>query len=690
MSLKMLFYPKTIAIVGASQNLNSIGGQPIKFLQKYNYKGKIMPVNPKYSEIAGFKCYPSISDINEEIDVVLVSVASKRVLNVVKECVEKKAHFVVIFSSGFAEIGNVKEQQELVDAVKGSGTRILGPNNQGIVNFIEGIPAGFNPLLDAEVVNKGNIGIVAQSSGMGFASIGFAIEQGLGISHIATVGNQADIDIMELIQFMLEDDETSIVTCIIEGLRPNSNLPELAKLAKQKGKELVFLKLGRTAVGKKASMSHSGSLAGDAEVFEAFCQQAGVISVKDMEDLIDVLVGLQGKKPGGDRVAIVTETGGSGILAADICEDFKIKTPGLTEETTSSLRKILPSFASVHNPVDFTAQIFNEEDLFRNCLLEVVKDSNIDVLMFSFGPTRGKLAEKMADDIIEVSKTLQKPIFISWLTPEQPFFKKLRAANIPLYPTPYRCVRALGHIMRQETPVKLKEKEPASEQKHGDLKAVSFTEYQTKKMLGQHGIIVPKGGLATSTEEALNLATQVHYPVVLKLMSPQITHKTDAGLVMLGIKDDQELAASYNTLLDRAGTSFPQAEIEGVLVEEMVQKPVAEVILGIKYDVSFGPVMIFGLGGIFVEVLGDVARRVLPLTREQAFEMIASIKAFPLLNGYRGRPKGDLEALVDTILNVSRFALEQQDKFKEMDINPIFLMPEGKGTICGDALLIPR
>lgn len=688
MSLKKLFYPKTIAIVGASQNLDSIGGQPIKFLQKYNYKGTIMPVNPKYSEIAGLKCYPSISSITEEIDIVLVSVAAHRVLPVVKECVEKKAHFVVIFSSGFAEIGNKKEQQELIDAIAGTGTRILGPNNQGIVNFIEGIPAGFNPLLEAEVIHKGNIGIVAQSSGMGFATIGFAIQQGLGISHIATVGNQADISMMELIQFMLEDEETSIVTCIVEGIKPNSNLPELAKLAKQKGKELVFLKLGRTAVGKKASMSHSGSLAGDADVFEAFCRQAGIISVRDMEDLIDVLVGLQGKKPGGDRLAIVTETGGSGILAADISETFHLKTPRLTEETISSLKAILPTFASAQNPVDFTAQIFNQEDLFRNCLMEVVKDSNIDVLMFSFGPTRGKLAEKMADDIIEVSKKLDKPIFISWLTPEQPFFGKIRAANIPLYPTPYRCIRALGHIIRQvQQPA---EKKSASEHKHVDSQAASLTEYQTKKMLGQQGIALPKGGLATTLEEALSLAAQIQYPVVLKLMSPQITHKTDAGLVILGIKDEQELAASYGTILERAGKSFPGAAIEGVLVEEMVMKPVAEVLLGIKYDVTFGPVMIFGLGGIFVEVLGDVARRVLPLTREQAFEMIASIKAYPLLNGYRGRPKGDLDALVDTILNVSRFALEQQDTFSEMDINPIFLMPEGKGAICGDALLIPR
>lgn len=690
MSLKKLFYPKSIAIVGASQNLDSIGGQPIKFLQKYNFKGTIMPVNPKYTEISGLKCYPSISSIAEEIDVVLVSVAAHRVLSVVKECVEKKTHFIVIFSSGFAEMGNKKEQQELVDAVAGSGTRILGPNNQGIVNFIEGIPAGFNPLLEAEVIKKGNIGIVAQSSGMGFATIGFAIQKGLGISHIATVGNQADIDIMELIQFMLEDEQTSIVTCIIEGLKPSSNLSELAKLAKQKGKKLVFLKLGRTPVGKKASMSHSGSLAGDAEVFEAFCQQAGVISVRDMEDLIDVLVGLQGKKPGGDRVAIITETGGSGILAADICEDFHVRTPRLTEETISSLKAILPTFASAQNPVDFTAQIFNQEDLFRNCLMEVVKDSNIDVLMFSFGPTRGMLAKKMADDIIEVSKKLEKPIFISWLTPEQPFFEKLRSANIPLYSTPYRCIRALGHILRQETPVHSAEKKSTSDQKHVDVAVVSLTEYQTKKLLGLQGIALPKGGLATSLEEAKNLATQINYPVVLKLMSPQITHKTDAGLVILGIKDDGDLAANYNTILKRAGESFPEATIEGVLVEEMIVKPVAEVMLGIKYDATFGPVIIFGLGGIFVEILGDVARRVLPLTKEQAFEMITSIKAYPLLNGYRGRPKGDLNALVDTILNVSRFAMEQQDKFKEMDINPVFLMPEGKGAICGDALLIPR
>ncbi|SHN81918.1 acetate--CoA ligase family protein [Desulfitobacterium chlororespirans] len=690
MSLKKLFYPKTIAIVGASQNLDSIGGQPIKFLKKYNFQGTVMPVNPKYSEIAGLKCYPSVSSITEEIDVVLVSVAASRVLPIVKECVEKKAHFVVIFSSGFAEMGNHQGQQELIDAVAGTGTRILGPNNQGIVNFIDGIPAGFNPLLDAEVIPKGNIGIVAQSSGLGFAAIGFAIQQRLGISHIATVGNQADINIMELIQFMIEDEHTSIITCIVEGLKPSSNLPELAKLAKQKGKSLVFLKLGRTAVGKKASMSHSGSLAGDSDIFEAFCKQAGIISVKDMEDLIDVLIGLQGKKPGGDRVAVVTETGGSGILAADICEDFHIQTPRLTEETINSLNAILPDFASAQNPVDFTAHIFNQEDLFRNCLVEVVKDSNIDVLLFSFGPTRGKLAEKMADDIIEISKELNKSIFISWLTPEQPFFNKLREANVPLYPTPYRCIRALEHIVRQEIPVKAAEKKATADKKHGDAEVLSLTEYQTKKMLGEYGIAVLRGGLATSLEEAVNLGSQIDYPVVLKVMSPQIAHKTDAGLVILGIKNEQELTDNYNTILERAKKSFPTAAIEGVLVEKMVEKPVAEVILGIKYDITFGPVIIFGLGGIFVEVLGDVARRVLPLTREEALAMLASIKAYPLLNGYRGKPQGNLDALVDMILNLSRFAIEQQDNFKEMDINPVFVMPEGQGVICGDALLIPR
>lgn len=280
MSLERLFNPRSIAIVGASQDLSSFGGQPVKLMRQYGYAGNVYPVNPKYQDVAGYRCYPSLSSIEAEIDIALLAVAAKRVAPVLQECVDRKVRFVDIFSSGFAESGNTAGQQELLDIIKGSGTRILGPNNQGVINFAAGIPAGFNPLLNREqTVPAGSIGIVAQSSGVGFAAIGLGMERGLGFSYIATVGNQADIGIPELIRHMLEDGHTTTVACVLEDIRPGADLPALVRLAANRGKNLVFLKLGRTLAGQKASASHSGSLAGDAEVFEAFCRQSGIILV---------------------------------------------------------------------------------------------------------------------------------------------------------------------------------------------------------------------------------------------------------------------------------------------------------------------------------------------------------------------------------------------------------------------------
>jgi len=694
MSLERLFYAKSIAIVGASQDLHSISGQTIQIALDYKYQGRVYPVNPKYREIAGFPCYPFISDVEGEIDIALLAVAAKRVAPILKECVDKKVKFVDIFSSGFSEMGNTAGQQELLDIIKGSNTRILGPNNQGVFNFVAGIPACFNPLLlvREERIPVGPIGVVAQSSGAGFALIGMGAKRGLGFSYIATVGNQADLGITELARYMVEDSLTSIVACVVESLKPDTDLPAVAKLAKEKGKPFVILKLGRTALGQKASASHSGSLAADAGVFESFCQQVGIILVKDIEEFVDVLVALQGRKVCGKRVAILTETGGSGVLATDICNDFGLALPPLSADTVERMRKILPDYASVQNPVDVTAQVgIHDPDGFATCLKDIGRDPGIDVVYCACGPIFGQAANKYGDDIIAASKQIDKPVFVSWLAPEQPVFSRMREAKISLFPSPYRCVQVLSHLVWAAQPSSETMAPATAVASSHDTVVTSLTEYEAKQRLKNFGISIPRGGLAKTVDEARQLAEQTGYPLVMKLMSPQIPHKTDAGQVLLNINNEAGLEQGYQELFKRAAAYDAKAAIQGVLVEQMLPEPVAELIVGIKNDIIFGPVLLVGLGGIFVEIIKDVARWVLPLdTEAEALTIIHSLKAFPLLNGYRGKPRGDIKALANVLLAVGRFAVENRDTIRELDINPVFLLPEGQGCVCADAVIIQQ
>ena len=693
MNLDKLFSPRSIAIVGASGNLDSIGGQPIKLAKDFGYTGKIFPINPKYDTIAGYTCYKSLLEIEEPVDMALLAVAARRVPEVLRQCVAKKIRFVDIFSSGFAEAGDKSLQEELLSIIKGSETRILGPNNQGVVNFLDKIPAGFNPLLQHGIkVVPGEIAVIAQSSGLGFGLIGVGTERGLRFSHIATVGNQVDIGAHELLDFMLDEPRTKIVACILEGLREGEDWFKLAAKAKTKGKQLVFLKLGRTEAGQKASASHSGSLASNAEIFSIFCRQSGAILVKDFEELVDILVALQAKPLHGKRLCIVTETGGAGIMAADMSSEYGLALPSLHADPLKHLRNLLPSFASLLNPVDVTAQIISAgPEMFGETVITLAKDPNIDILLFSLGPAFGELGEALGKYLLDASKNIDKPIFISWISPAQPIMEKLRAAEVPVYPSPQRCLRAISHLAgHRETALQTSPSKTASGPA-GSCTVHALSEYQSKQLLKKYGIPIPRGEMATSPEQSLDIFRKLGGPAVMKLVSPQITHKTDAGLVALNICDEHSVKTTHTTLVQRAKAYSQNAVIEGVLVEEMLHEPVAEVMIGIKNDKNFGPVLITGLGGIFVELIRDVAKWILPLTEEQQVQQIlASLKSFPLLNGYRGKPHADIHALSKLLIGVSNFAMDHQNSISEMDINPVFVFEEGYGCVAADAVIIEK
>lgn len=697
--LKPLLNPGSIAVIGASPDPGSLNGKPIFYLQKHGFPGPVYPVNPNYEEIAGLKCYRSVKDIGAEVDLALVLVAARRVLGILQECAGAGVRAAVVFSSGFAEIAGGRElQQQLVDLARRTGMLVCGPNCQGVINIKDKVAASFTRALDDEPV-RGPVGFVTQSGAFGGAVLNAAFEAGLGFTYWVSTGNEAVLKSPQVMDYLAGDPDVKIVGAYIEGLEDGREFAAAVQKAHRNQKPVVVLKSGTSEAGQKAAASHTGALAGSARVFEAACRQLGVIRVQDIDEFVQVSKALAaGRLARGSNIGIVTTSGGAGAIMADICTGLGLNIAALQESTKQSLREVLVEFSAVENPVDVTAQVTGkllaqgpEADAFKEAIKILLADPQVDLGIIILTMVEGKRAEKAARDMVEAVVAAQKPVIVTWLAGHlaQEGYAILEASGVPVY---HNLRSAAVTARALATPLLVPEiggavpEMPLPEMLVGASREV-LTEWESKQLLTGHGIPVARGELVTNPAAAVEAAARIGYPVVMKLISPDITHKTEAGVVLLNLDSPEEVLDGYNRLLERARNYRPQAHIQGILVEEMLPPGGIEVFVGVKEDNAFGPTVLFGLGGIFVEILDDIAIRLAPIDKEEAMAMISEVKGYRLLTGARGRPPADVEALANVLVQVSHLAAGLGGAIREMDINPLLVYPAGQGAKIADALI---
>jgi acyl-CoA synthetase (NDP forming) len=699
---RRLFCPSAIAIIGASANEGSISGQPLKFLRGHNYSGAIYPVNPRYQELAGLACYPDILSLPAVPDVALVAVAARRVPDVLRQCGEKGIAFAIVLTSGFAESGEegARAQAEIAEIARRYDIGVIGPNCQGMMNIAEDIYLGFGTPFGLSY-RKGSVSLTSQSGAFGNAVLMLAEEEGLGFRHYLSTGNESCTTTLDLIDYFIGDAGTEIVAAYVEGFKDAQRVVALGRKALAAGKPLLLWKVGNSEAGAKAAASHTANLGGAPALYRAAFKQAGVIEVTDVTDLADCAQALLGKRlPRGNRIAVITLSGGAGILMADRCAEAGLELPALAPDTLSELRSIVPAFAALNNPIDLTAGVFDDPNIFRAALRSIAADPNVDMIGMPLAAVGGKLATMLAREVAALARERDIPILVAWNAPEdqaREAYALLAEAGIARYRTPVRCARAFSALwqyaqarrrlteIQGEQPLVIER--PQLRTEIGERKH-DLAEFEAKRVLAEYGIPVTREALATTRDEAVRHANEIGFPVALKIQSADIPHKTEAGGVRIGLDDAEAVASACEEILDSARRHAPDARFDGVLVQEMVAGG-TEVILGINNDPLFGPAIMFGLGGIFAEVLKDVTFRLAPITSSEAHEMIREIRAFKVLDGARGRPKADIPALADAIVRLSALAMDLRDVVAELDINPLFVLPAGFGVKAADALIKP-
>jgi len=701
--LDRFFNPRSIAIVGASQDLVTISGQPLKHLQSHGYSGNVYPVNPKYQEILGVKCYPSLAALPETPDLVLVLINASRVADTLRECGKRGVPFAIVYSSGYSEVGGegVDMQLELAAIAEEYNVGVIGPNCQGMINVADRVYAGFGSVFGADY-DAGAVSMVSQSGGFGFSVMNLAShEGGLNFRQMVTTGNEIGVSTLDFINYFIDDPQTEIIACYIEGLKDAHRLLDTGARALQKKKPILAWKVGNTEQGQQAARSHTANLGGAMALYQAAFRQAGIIQIEDIQDVIDYGRAFRrGRLPAGNRVAIITISGGAGILMTDECVSRGMQVPQLAPATIEKLREFVPSFGSLLNPIDITAGIFNDLTLIKRTLNVILDDPNVDSIAMINASLQGELATKIAAEIADVAKQTDKPFVMAWSARDavaQEAYSILDEAGIPHYKSPVRCGRVLAALSWYADALRRSQTQQAEKPAVISSSAArkllvgrrdDVSEHAAKQVLAHYGIGITREELATSREQALAIAGRIGYPVALKVQSPDISHKTEAKAVRLALASDSDIAAAYDEILRNAKACKANARIEGVLVQEMVAGGI-EAILGVTNDKMFGPAVMFGLGGIFAEVVKDVTFRLAPVTKPAALEMIAEIRGYAVLTGARGAPHADIDALADTIVRVSALAVDLKDCVAELDINPLFVFAKGKGVKAGDALIKP-
>jgi len=704
--LRPLIFPKSIAIFGVSSDLSKLTGMPLRYLMNHGYRGKIFLINAKYDQIGGHRCYPALSAIppEEEIDLAMIILPARAVYGTVKECIERGVKAAIVFSSGFAEIGpeGRQLQEQLRELVRGTNFLLCGPNTDGIGAPHERIPLGFATSM--ELLPPGQIGLVTQSGAIMNSIVFRCRDRGLGFTYHICAGNEAHLESSDYIKFMLDDPRTRLILAFIEGFKDGQKFLEVADYALDKQKPIIVLKVGRSEKGSRAAASHTGALTGSDKVHEAVFKQKGVLRADDLDDLVaTALLFEKCPLPVGSGVGVISVSGGAMGIMADKAAEIGVDLPDLSPPTQKRLRELF-YWAQPTNPFDLTGQMASNPELLVEVLRLFLADPQISFLVVTVTPFPSFFTDKFFVDIIEVAKDSSKPLVVcsmrGILRPD--YAQVLEQANIPLLHTPEECFKAIKALMTYSKYLERHRQRKTFSKGEGLLNEDEvgqirrwlmkraqriLSERESKALLSRYGIPVTREALARSIPEALTIAQGIGYPVALKVESPQIIHKTEAGCVKLQINGPEELVQAYEEIMANARDYQSGVDINGVLVQEMVEGGL-EVIIGLSRDPQFGLTIMFGLGGIFVELLEDIALRLVPITRDDAQEMLQEIKGYKLLEGFRGQPTYDQEALIETLLKVSRLAEDLESQIEEMDLNPVKVFEAGRGIKVVDSLLV--
>ncbi len=690
-----IFKPRSVTVIGASSDPKRIGGRPVDFLKRHGFAGPIMPINPKSAEVQGLPAYPSLAELPSVPDLAVIALPAPMAVKAVEDCAARGVRGAVIFSSGFSEVGaeGAALQARMVDIAREGGMRLVGPNCLGIANVRHNLYATFTPGVETHLPRPGGVSIVSQSGAFGSYCMTLVRMRGLGVNIWATTGNSCDVDFADAVAYCAQDDDTRVIMGYLEGATDRDRLLEALELARARSKPVIMMKVGRSAVGAEAAQSHTASLAGADAIYDAAFRQYGVYRARSVDEMFDVTYACSESSSlmKGDRLGLVTVSGGVGVLMADEAEDCGLDVPALPDHAQKKLKEVLP-FAGVRNPVDVTAQLVNQIDLLETNMDVLFGDGDIDAAII-FMSTVGLAADlnEAIRAILEKTRVKfpGKPLLFCSLTEPEGRAAYERAGFI-VFEEPTRAVRAMaGMRYFARSFARANEADPVPDLPHlSPLPEGMVNEIEAKALLAEAGIGIVRETLAATPEAAAAAADAMGYPVVVKIASPDILHKSDIGGVALNLRSAEEVRAAGARILKAASEKMPEARLEGLVVAEQAA-PGLEAILGVTRDAVFGPVVMFGLGGVLVEALGDVSFRVAPFGPAEARRMIEEIRGRKLLGAFRGAPERDVDALADALARLSAFAAHHGTALETIDVNPLIVGARGQGAVAADAVIIP-
>ena len=688
--LVRLLRPRSVAVIGASDDPLRIGGRPIDYMLGQSYQGRLMPVNPRRETIQGLPAYAGVADLPEAPDVAIIAVAAPLATEVVSQLAKRGTAAAIIFSAGFAEAGDegAAMQQRMVSAARQHGLRLLGPNSLGVINPGLGFYGSFTSVVETGFPVQGRVGIASQSGAYGSHILGLARDAGIGVSACVMSGNESDISLGDIVQAMVDDDSTDVIAVYSEGIRDGERLLRALEAARRARKPVVMMKVGTSAVGSAAAQSHTASLAGDDAVTDAVLAEYGVVRARSTEHMLDVArLATRGVFPVGNTLGVITVSGGAGVIISDAAEVAGLPMPEMPEATQRRLKEMLP-FAAPRNPVDCTAQFLNDMTIAGRFTEAVVEEGGYQSVLGFFTYTGGaaSIAPRLREQLKAVRDKHPDRLYVLSVLAAPERVREYEADGFTVFADPTRAVVAIEAMGRFGDAFARAPGQPAPEVRTVSLPDSTPSEAEAKQVLAQAGIAVAPEHSCATADVAAQAAESLGFPVVMKILSPDILHKSEIGGVLLNVSNVQGVREGFDLLISRARQAAPAARLEGVLVARQLSGGV-ECILGIQRDPVFGPMAMFGLGGIFVEVMQDVVLRRCPFGEDVAEQMIRSIKGAPLLLGARGKPPADIGALAAMLSRLSVFAHQAGPRLQSIDLNPVFAMPEGHGAFAADAVI---
>ncbi len=680
-ALQRLISPKSIAIIGVSQDFNKLNGRVLKYLLDKGYEGAILPVNPKYDEVGGHRCYPEIGAAPGPVDLAVITLPARMVEDALRQCGAAGVAGAVIFSSGFGEMDNAGKRMEeaLAIAARESGVRVLGPNGLGMINSFENAFATFSQYADGPTPS-GPVGFVTQSGAFGTAICALARNRRLGFGFFVNTGNECDLDFATMMSAVLDDDRITVGAGYLEGVSDGPGFAAVARKAMALGKPLVVTKVGRSEAGARAAVSHTGSLAGQDAVFDGAARQHGVIRARNEEHMLDIVDMFSTTKlPSGPGIGIVTQSGGAGVLIADRAEELGLSVPQLSAPSQAALRDVMPAFGAAGNPVDITAQFLAEPTLLSDSVRILLEDSAIDIAIVWL-----QLMEGYADRLLEVFRdikaTVNKPFVVVWVAASDKALDGMRELGICTLRGAEPAVDAVAALVSYAA---MRKRLTAAGAAPAALAPPDLPEasgpvpsLKAAELLAAAGVPLVESLLATDPDSLRDAAEEFGYPLALKIESPDILHKTEVKGVALGLKDWAETTQAFDRLKRDARALKPEARIDGAVVQRMAGGSV-ELVVGAKCDPVFGPTVMVGIGGVFIEVMRDVVFRIAPVSEDEARAMLAELKGAAVLEGARGAAPVDVRAVARLVAAVSRFAVASGDRLVELDLNPVRAGPDG-------------